>query len=96
VLGQGGSLSEAVIEPTPRFIDVHDTVEGVASCGIHGELVAEAGLGRGGVYFESEDDFKRGVVSFEVHPTLCRMRVLLGVGTRRGGTVAAILRHASS
>jgi hypothetical protein len=36
---------EVVTEPAPGFEDVHATVEGVASCGIHGEQIAKAGLG---------------------------------------------------
>jgi hypothetical protein len=37
VLRRGGSLPEAVTELAPRIVDVRDTVEGVASCGIGGE-----------------------------------------------------------
>jgi hypothetical protein len=39
------------------FVDVHAKVEGVASCGIHGEQVAEVGLGRSRVCPEAEVDF---------------------------------------
>jgi hypothetical protein len=45
MLGRGGSLPEAMAEPALGFVDMHDTVEGVASCRIHREQVAEAGLG---------------------------------------------------
>jgi hypothetical protein len=38
-----------VTEPTLGFVDVCVTVEGVASCRIHGEQVVKAGLGRGRV-----------------------------------------------
>jgi hypothetical protein len=47
MLGQGGSLPEAVTKPTPGLAAVHDKIKGVAFCGIHGEQVAEAKLGRG-------------------------------------------------
>jgi hypothetical protein len=49
-------------EPALGFVDVCDTVEGVASCGIHGEQVAEARLGRGRVCPEDEVGFVRGGV----------------------------------
>jgi hypothetical protein len=49
-----------MIEPALGFIDVHDIVEGVASCGIRGEQVAEARLGQGGVCPEVEAGFGRG------------------------------------
>jgi hypothetical protein len=45
VLGRGRSLLEAVTEPALGFLDMHDTIEGVASCGIHGEQVAKVRLG---------------------------------------------------
>jgi hypothetical protein len=63
VLGRCRSLPEVVIEPAPGFVDVHNTVEGVASYEISGERVAEVGLGRGGVCSETEAGFGRGVVS---------------------------------
>jgi hypothetical protein len=31
VIGRGGSLPEGMTEPASGFVDVHDTVEGVAS-----------------------------------------------------------------
>jgi hypothetical protein len=34
-----------MIEPAPGFVDVHGTVEGVASCWIRGEQVAKTGSG---------------------------------------------------
>jgi hypothetical protein len=48
-LGRGGSLPEDMTEPALGFVDTRHTVEGVASCGIRGDQVAEAGLGRGRV-----------------------------------------------
>jgi hypothetical protein len=48
-LGRGGSPPKVVTEPVLIFEDVRTTVEGVVSCGIRGEQVAKAGLGRGGV-----------------------------------------------
>jgi hypothetical protein len=50
-------LPKAETESTLGFIDVRDKVEGVASHRIRGELVAEVGLGRGGVCPEAEVDF---------------------------------------
>jgi hypothetical protein len=44
MLGQGRSLLEAVVEPAPGFVAMHNTVEGVASYRIRGEQVAEADL----------------------------------------------------
>jgi hypothetical protein len=38
---------------------MRDIVEGVSSCGIRGEQVAEAGLGRGRVSPEAKVDFGR-------------------------------------
>jgi hypothetical protein len=63
MLERGRSLPEAVAEPALGFATVHNTVEGVASCGIRREQVAEAELGRGGICFEAQTDFRRGVVS---------------------------------
>jgi hypothetical protein len=62
MLGRGGSLPEAMAEPALGFVDMHDTVEGVASCRIHREQVAEAGLGWGIICFEAEAGFRWGVV----------------------------------
>ena len=59
-LGRGGSLPKAVT--ALGFVDVRDTVEGLASYGIHEELVAEAVLGRGEVCSETEAGFGRDVV----------------------------------
>jgi hypothetical protein len=56
-LGRGGSPPKVMTESAPRFIDVHATVEGVASRGIRGEHVAKVGLKRGGVCPEAEVDF---------------------------------------
>jgi hypothetical protein len=46
-------------EPASGFIDARHTVEGVASCGIRGEQVAEARLGRGEVCPEVEAGYGR-------------------------------------
>jgi hypothetical protein len=62
VLERGGSLPEVVTEPAPGSVDMHAIVEGVASRGIRGEQVAEAGLGRGRVCSEAKFDFGRGRV----------------------------------
>jgi hypothetical protein len=58
-LGRGGSLPEDMTEPALGFVDTRHTVEGVASCGIRGDQVAEAGLGRGRVCLEVEAGYGR-------------------------------------
>jgi hypothetical protein len=63
MLGRGRSLPEAMAEPSLGLDAVQDTVKGVAFCGIHGEQVAEAGLGRGRVCSEAKADHGQGVVS---------------------------------
>jgi hypothetical protein len=52
--GPGSGEVEVTTEPVLGFEDVHAIVEGVASCGICGEQVAEVGLGRGRVYPKAE------------------------------------------
>jgi hypothetical protein len=44
-LGRGRSSPEVTVEPVLGFVDMRATIEGVASCGIRGEQVAEARLG---------------------------------------------------
>jgi hypothetical protein len=66
------------------------TVEGVASCGIRGEQVAEAGLEQDGVCPKAEFYFERGGVC--VRGLACTLIVLYvpsKVGRRRAGTVVA-------
>ena len=63
---------EALVDPASGHAVVQggvSVVVGVASCGICGELLpgrlAEAELGRGGVFFGAEADFGRGGVPSE-------------------------------
>ena len=61
-LGQGGSPPEVATGPVLGFKDVCAIVEGVPSCKIRGEQVAEAGLGRSRVCPEAGAYFGRGRV----------------------------------
>jgi hypothetical protein len=87
MLGRGGILPEDVIEPAPGLAAMHDNVKGVVFCEFRGEQVVEAGLGRGGVCFETEVGLGRGVI---------RTHVQSRVGRRHGGTIVVIPGHASS
>jgi hypothetical protein len=88
-LGWGGSPPEVETEPVLRFEDVCHS-EGVASCGIREERVAEAGLGRGRVYLEAEFYFGRDrVCARDLACTFVVLYVPSGVGRRCAGTVVA-------
>ena len=52
--GEVVSLPEADAEPTPGLATVHDTVEGMAFCGIRGGQEADARIGRGEVCSEAK------------------------------------------
>jgi hypothetical protein len=79
-LERGGSLPEVMTEPVLGFEDVCATVEGVASCGIHEEQVAEVGVGRGGVCPKTRFYFGRsGVCDRGLACTLVVLYVTLGV-----------------
>jgi hypothetical protein len=78
------SLPEVVTEPVPGFEDVCTTVEGVVSCRIRTEQVAEARHGRGGACPEAEVDVGQGGVCAQMPAyTLIVSYVPSGVGRRR-------------
>jgi hypothetical protein len=80
-LARGRNTPEVTTEPAPGFVYVRAIVEGVASCGIRGEHVAEAG---------PKVDFERGrVCARGPSYALVILCVPSRVGRQRARTVVA-------